>query len=112
MTPLMAKLSLLAQEENLFEAQTPSVARTPGPGKPPFTVPKTPINPPDENVGTEKIEKPGGEPRKSSSEAEEELIPVVLYVFGHKNAAVLLLLESEVAVDPDCIHSLVRSFYL
>lgn len=91
LTPLMAKLSLLAMEQRVGEIPTPADKAA---------NPVTPL------VPTQPF-------RKSRAEREREkqdLEPVeenVLYVCGYQDMTLLLLLDSTTSQDPDQIHSLV-----
>ncbi|XP_054263823.1 uncharacterized protein LOC128987130 isoform X1 [Macrosteles quadrilineatus] len=90
LTPLMAKLSLLAMEQRVGEIPTPA-DKAANPATP--LVPTQPF-------------------RKSRAEREREkrdLEPVeenVLYVCGYQDMTLLLLLDSTTSQDPDQIHSL------
>lgn len=90
-TPLMAKLSLLALEQQ-NELPTPSVEKT-------STVP---------TATTTKSTKISETKRKKKNlKGTEELQEVVLYVCGYQDTTLLLLLESKTSQDPEHIHTLV-----
>lgn len=87
-TPLMAKLSLLALEQQ-NELPTPSTERT-------ATVSTT------RTKSTQKCKAKG----KQKVKETEELQNVVLYVCGYQDTTLLLLLESNSSQDPEHIHTL------
>lgn len=89
-TPLMAKLSLLALEQQ-NELPTPSVE-------------KTSIVPTTTRTKSTKISE---SKHKDKLKETEELQEIVLYVCGYQDTTLLLLLESESSKDPDHIHTLV-----
>lgn len=91
LTPLMAKLSLLAMEQRGggggVEVATPGVP----------TTPLFPVRPTAKaNSLKEKVNK-----------ENEPLEEKVLYVCGYQDMTLLLLLDSATSQDPDNIHSLV-----
>ncbi|KAL1132067.1 hypothetical protein AAG570_010025 [Ranatra chinensis] len=108
LTPLMAKLSILAQEENPFES-TPS-STTQGGVKDNGDVTETPLE--DKSCDGEKMGGDTGGGSRLGDEGEEgedddKLVHQVLYVFGTNNTAILLLIDHAATQDPDRIHSLV-----
>lgn len=89
LTPLMAKLSLLAMEQK-HQVSTPSLEK----------LPSTPI------VNSQAVKK-----LKSHKKPTEvvELKETVLYVCGYQDTTLLLLMEGDKSQDPEHIHTLVRN---
>lgn len=85
LTPLMAKLSLLAMEQK-GEAGTPAAEK--------------PV-PPHRTESLRQKAQENGHP--------EELDEKVLYVCGYQNMTLLLLMDCESSQDPEQIHSLVSN---
>lgn len=95
LTPLMAKLSLLAMEQRGGwgggDVTTPGVPTTPL-----FPIrPVAKANPLPEKV------------KKEDGPLEEK----VLYVCGYQDMTLLLILDSKTSQDPDQIHSLVSGHF-
>lgn len=91
LTPLMAKLSLLAMEQKLGEVTTPK-------GEKP---PQTPLLP----------TRPVKKSRSLREKEKKDIVPLeenVLYVCGYQDMTLLLLVDAKTCQDPEQIHSLVN----
>lgn len=97
LTPLLARLSLLAEEGSTIETplKTPSAFGN--------KIKEIKSQPGETNdISTKgKVNIP-----LNSDKDEEDLVTSVLYVFGIGNTSVLLLVEPDVAVQPEVIHTL------
>uniref|UniRef100_A0A0V0G5T8 CCZ1/INTU/HSP4 first Longin domain-containing protein n=1 Tax=Triatoma dimidiata TaxID=72491 RepID=A0A0V0G5T8_TRIDM len=112
-TPLMAKLTILAQEESQLE--TPSTSKTPSCTTKAYKgLSKTPVSETkrltQENLNEELSKNiPSSENIENginNKSVQEDLIPLGLYVFGENSTSVLLLIELSTATNPESIHSL------
>ncbi|KAK9503665.1 hypothetical protein O3M35_010179 [Rhynocoris fuscipes] len=118
-TPLMAKLTILAQEESQLETplKTPAYNTTKS-IKTPITETKKLTLFENNNKELDEVLKSIEEPltvcnegkvdenQSSTMSNEDELTPLVLYVFGENSTSVLLLMEPSTAVNPESIHAL------
>uniref|UniRef100_A0A069DZG1 CCZ1/INTU/HSP4 first Longin domain-containing protein n=1 Tax=Panstrongylus megistus TaxID=65343 RepID=A0A069DZG1_9HEMI len=112
-TPLMAKLTILAQEESQLE--TPSTSKTPSCTTKVYRgLSKTPVSETkklsEENLNEELSNKilnsENIENDIKNKSVQEDLTPLGLYVFGENSTSVLLLIELSTATNPESIHSL------
>uniref|UniRef100_T1HC08 Intu_longin_1 domain-containing protein n=1 Tax=Rhodnius prolixus TaxID=13249 RepID=T1HC08_RHOPR len=111
-TPLMAKLTILAQEESQLE--TPISSKTPGctsKGHKGLSI--TPIcetkKSTEENLNGEQsnnIQSCENIDNGVNIKSVQDLTPLGLYVFGENSTSVLLLIELTTATNPESIHSL------
>lgn len=117
-TPLMAKLTILAQEESQLE--TPISSKTPGctsKGHKGLSI--TPIcetkKSTEENLNGEQsnnIQSCENIDNGVNIKSVQDLTPLGLYVFGENSTSVLLLIELTTATNPESIHSLVSVKFL
>ncbi|XP_014261956.1 uncharacterized protein LOC106674035 isoform X2 [Cimex lectularius] len=98
LTPLMAKLSLLAQEEINLE--------TPISSKPKMLKTPSMVKTPAFELASSSLASGQDKNEDKPSEGDDELVQMILYVFGHNNTSVLLLIDNEVATNPEHIHTL------
>lgn len=107
LTPLMAKLTMLANETQTPIANTPSSSKI----KNPFSVlqPSTSKKEKDKKEGEDSEDEDIDDKSNSDKKENLELTEAVLFVFGNNSTSIMLIMEPDSSQDPDQIHSLVST---